>query len=467
MKMFRLLVLVVAAMQVAAQGQVIQSSRQSSTSASQSWRGLLRSGWGPDDVDTLPIRVDLRRFLPTPQEQNGQNSCSAWAIAYAAFSCQISQQRQQPPSQSYGQFSPDFVYNSLAQDGGPVIPSDAIRWLREHGCSTRATMSVEHDKPRRAAILEAKTYRITADAEPRNLEDVKAYLSQGYPVILVVFLDDNFKSPSVGSNPYTWSGERKVDHLHSICAVGYDDSRKAVLIMNSSGTDWKTRGFCWVSYDEFEQFDSDHWCVKAHVFQVKPAVPMNAFMQKIRRRRKPDLQRKFQLRLDGAVYENDERVSIGGKVEHIVCSKDSLFALRADNTVIVRLDDCDDEQRRDNDPSPWGILMFGPLSGQKVNMIAGSAEHHLHSLTQSGIVYEYHYAYDRADNRKCSGKFGEWHPVSLPEAKSSQVVDLRLGEEDDVLYATTSLGEVYSRKPFDGEVMPAWSAAKLNDAAAE
>lgn len=34
-----------------------------------------------------------------------------------------------------------------------------------------------------------------------------------------------------------------------MCVVGYDDSKKAVKIINSWGTSWGINGYGWISYD--------------------------------------------------------------------------------------------------------------------------------------------------------------------------------------------------------------------------
>jgi C1A family cysteine protease len=66
-----------------------------------------------------------------------------------------------------------------------------------------------------------------------NLLDIKRALTQHLPVVLGVRTDNPFYD-GTDTSVYRWSGEAN-SGFHAICAVGYDDSKSSVKLMNSWG----------------------------------------------------------------------------------------------------------------------------------------------------------------------------------------------------------------------------------------
>ena len=358
-------------------------------------------------------RFDLRQFLPPPGEQD-QNDCMAWALAYA-FSCQICQERHRSPEHAFDRFSPAFIYNQVQSGGVSVRPLDAIDFVRKNGCASLATMPEGRHAPPRAAFIEAKTFSGARNSRVRTLQEIKAEILDGYPVILVIALDDEFRNPEPDATPYQWSGTQR-EYNHAVCAVGYDDTLQAILVLNSFGSDWKDAGFCWVSYATMNEINDRHWCAEAHVVKVAEPAPVNVWTAGYRRF--------FQLKEDKKVYEDGSLVSPETwQIDAVACTRTSLYMLRHDQMVAVMEDGGRGLNRI------WVHLDFGEMANRKVAMIAGSPSTPLHALTSDGDLSEH--------------AFGNWRPVSLPAEPGTRFVDLRLADRRREQRATTANGEVF------------------------
>lgn len=368
----------------------------------------------------LPASVDLRKYLPAPGKQQDQNDCVAWALGYSSYSCQICQERNRAPNAECDKFSPAFIYNSLQKDGKGLNPLDAIRFVKETGCASMATVPQNSDRATQTALTEAATFRAADHERAENLDDIKAYLHDGYPVMLVVFLDAGFMNYAADDSPYLWAGT-KTNGLHAISAVGYNDDKQAVLIMNSSGTEWKDSGFCWVSYKNLKSIDKDSWCVEAHVIKVKNSHPVTV-------RTKGRFPRYFTMKNDHVVYEKDQVISPANwQLDDMVYAQDGLFVLR-DTRTLALMSENKSQQTRD-----WLHLDFGDLKTEVIAMLAADASSLLRVLTDDGDVFEY--------RPQTGDALGLWQKINPPSSDTSRTVDLRMAGIE--LRATNQLGQVY------------------------
>ncbi|WP_302119512.1 C1 family peptidase [Allorhodopirellula heiligendammensis] len=385
--------------------------------------------WGTDADITLPRRFDLTDYLPTPGKQT-QNDCVAWTIAYAAYSCQIAQERRRKPTEPSDQFSPGFIFDQLSESGRSLHMLQAIQFVKQNGCATFATMPLAHTRVSQVARIEAKNYRMQRNERAASLEEIKTYIYEGYPVVLIVRMGGDFRSDAVLEAPYRWRGESdpRPDY-HAITAVGFDETRKSLLIMNSWGTQWKDNGFCWASYSNFERIDSQSWCVESHVIGVKRFAPLNVSMSAGGNRR-PGFgapsgfqRRTFQLASNRQIYEADTVISPDHWVfDDIACNHRNLFALGRDQTVY----------RMNDEPAgrpSWTHLNHGSMSNKKVAMMVGDRTSDLWVLTTDHELFRY--------------EDGDWVPVVLSSSQT-EPVDLRsVGTE---IHATTADGRVFTQR---------------------
>lgn len=89
-------------------------------------------------------------------------------------------------------------------------------------------------------------YRLDKD-EYNNINEIKTWLYGGYPLWFAVNVEDNWDKIGTG----TWTQSSGKAEPHAMVIVGYDDSRKALKIANSWGTNWGDNGYGWVGYDHF------------------------------------------------------------------------------------------------------------------------------------------------------------------------------------------------------------------------
>ncbi len=385
--------------------------------------------FGPTSEFELPKRVDLTKYLPKPGKQT-RNDCIAWAIAYCAYSCQIGQERRRGPSMESDVFSPAFIFDKLSTNGDPLYAVQAIDYVKRFGCASQATMSGIDSGPTPRAFTEASCFRTLRNERARNLGEIKTYLSEGYPVILIVHMGDDFRSDASPSDVYRWAVERvKKDDFHAVTAVGYDDDKNALMLMNSWGTQWKNDGLCWASYDSFSSISERDWCAEAHVIGVKRTAPYSVSMQAASPGR-PAFggssrfgRRTFSLKADRKVYENGAVITPNNwQIDDLACSQDSLFVLGRDQT-IYRFND-------DDGWLSWTHLNAGTMSGNHVTMLAADESNLLHALTDDHQLFQYDQ--DRND----------WSLVSLA-GSGVKTVDLRMIREK--IHATTSDGSVFVR----------------------
>ena len=358
-------------------------------------------------------KTDLTEFLPPVGEQGPRNTCVAWALGYAAYSCQIAQERhsEEKPDEPCEIFSPKYIFSELEHSTG-IDTLKAIQYVTEKGCASRATMATA-SKPTAEALAEGETLSAIRYARAFNRAAVKRFLDQGYPVIMIVFLDSGFRDKSKSDTPYKWSGVQN-EGLHAITAVAYDDCKRAIKIMNSWGTHWKDNGYCWVDYDTIDAITDRSWCAEAYVVQVMRAAPLNIRTASTR----------YKLRADHKVYPRGSSSPVtltGWHADAAACTSTSLYVLLKDDTL-----------HKLNDDQTWTKLNTGLLTGKRVGMISADRGLPLHVLTRDGIVL----AFDENS--------GRWTQVILPGTAQGKPVDLR--ERDDELHVITDAGKVFIRR---------------------
>jgi hypothetical protein len=115
--------------------------------------------------------------------------------------------------------------------------------------------------------------------DPQELDQIKAALAQGNPVIFSIVVRPAFFT--MGRRIYASSSEPPVTYKkgkwkdypasHALTLVGYDDERQAFRFINSWNTDWGDRGYGSLSYGAFKK-DVDRAYVMV-VDRVAPPVP--------------------------------------------------------------------------------------------------------------------------------------------------------------------------------------------------
>lgn len=210
----------------------------------------------------LPAAVDLSLKMPPVGNQGQEGSCVSWAAAYAMRGYEARQDVWASgiaaSSDPAFNFSPAFVYNQVngGRDGGSTIPA-ALTLLQQKGAATLADMPYVAGqytlKPSAAALANAAHYKLSTFGyiAPTDLNSMKAQLAAGLPIVLAIKVYPNFFALGYGQIYSSISGAYAGGH--AVTAVGYDDSKQAMQIINSWGSGWGTAGYGWISYAALSQ----------------------------------------------------------------------------------------------------------------------------------------------------------------------------------------------------------------------
>jgi len=216
----------------------------------------------------LPTSVDLSGKDPFPIEDQGQvGSCTANSTAAAYHYCVKSESIADiVPSRMFLYYNARYLYGDLNEDGGSTN-ADAVKGVLEWGvCSEDSwpyDTSIEFTEPTQRCYDEAANNIATSARQVgTGVDDMKQCLADGYPFILAFIVYSSFLNiGSDGMMPMPRDGEEQLGG-HSVCVVGYDDSKQVLILRNSWGTSWGHNGFFYMPY-EFVTDDGifDPWCI--------------------------------------------------------------------------------------------------------------------------------------------------------------------------------------------------------------
>ncbi|WP_026886920.1 C1 family peptidase [Clostridium beijerinckii] len=213
-----------------------------------------------DSKIQLPAKIDLSSKFPKVSNQGDLGSCVAWATGYADKTYQECLEWKWGLGTNDHVFSPAYIYNQIHQDdsadGGGALFSDAFKLLEEQGCTTLSDMPYDgseyswqvtptDEQKANAAKYKAKSWSQLPDGDYNS---IKAQIADGNPVVIGISVYPDFDNLNSDNPIYDQIyGENRGGH--AVCVVGYDDSKKAVKIINSWGKDWGINGYGWISYD--------------------------------------------------------------------------------------------------------------------------------------------------------------------------------------------------------------------------
>jgi Domain of unknown function (DUF4384)/Papain family cysteine protease len=222
---------------------------------------------------TLPAKVSLKQYCPTPQNQGEYSNCVGWAVGYAA--CTISEA-------IISEALTDKRLNINAIDAistSPTYVYTRIKPKNDKDCNSKAAMEQVLTElkgsvlPRYREFSEAclspdaalKTFstgvRIEnfvslfqpSDSKKQRLYAIKQTLANKKPVVIGIWHYKSFEQAKK-----VWSGNlsKYSGSGHAVCLTGYDDTFEggvgAVEVMNSWGTNWGESGFSKIRYKDLD-----------------------------------------------------------------------------------------------------------------------------------------------------------------------------------------------------------------------
>ena len=212
-------------------------------------------------LNYLPISVDLSQHFPPAGAQGNLPSCVGWAVGYArayyssAIEGRSTTRAENVPSASYiynlGK-AQQRVQNCL--DGMGI--DHGLRILRRGAVSL---IQMPYDdtncvKPSRRIRRLANQFRVRKwrYTDPDDLDTIKGELAKRHPVIFGMHSDPTFEAHK-GDTVYAAASQSNFSGPHAMVAVGYDERRQAIKLINSWGENWGDRGYAWLDYETFRK----------------------------------------------------------------------------------------------------------------------------------------------------------------------------------------------------------------------
>ncbi len=198
--------------------------------------------------------VDLSDNFPSVMDQYPQNSCTAFAIAYAKSYQEIIEHGWSPTA-NLSHMSPSYVYNSLngGVDNGINLYT-ALNFVQQNGiCSLKDMPFYETDyttQPNTYQASKASNFKIDSYSSATTTNELKAALQEGKPGLVSTRVYTDFHLQ--GSNTIYDDISGSFEGYHAICVVGYNDNLQAFKFINSWGTTYGNNGYGYISYNLFE-----------------------------------------------------------------------------------------------------------------------------------------------------------------------------------------------------------------------
>jgi len=220
----------------------------------------------------VPAFVDLRALCPPVYNQGNIGSCTANALGAAFQYEEIKQGRDNfIPSRLFIYYNERAMEGSINEDAGAMIRTGIKTMVKDGVCPEINWQYVENKfkiKPCNCA------YKIALDNQvleylrisPHTLQSVKECLADGYPIAFGFMIYESMMTQEVartGYVPVPNASERPVGG-HAVMAVGYDDSKKALLVRNSWGNAWGIGGYFYLPYWYITTLNAsaDYWTIR-------------------------------------------------------------------------------------------------------------------------------------------------------------------------------------------------------------
>jgi uncharacterized protein (TIGR02145 family) len=209
----------------------------------------------------LPFSLDV----PLPGFQGSYQSCVSWAVGYGMLGYAFKHIEGHNDYQGNDRiFSPNFIWNQLNDgiDKGIKITS-AISLVKSQGCCKLTDMPLTNpsEQPSVNARLHAANFKLTDSYRfpTKDIEEMKVYLSLGYPIIIGLSVDQAFLPDGESQFEKQTDGrlvwKRYTNNIagqHAMLICGYDDGINAFKVLNSLGPTWGNNGYFWMDYEFFK-----------------------------------------------------------------------------------------------------------------------------------------------------------------------------------------------------------------------
>lgn len=239
-------------------------------------------GWKPDLPDNrdyhfdarrekprkMPSLVDLRKLCPAIRDQGNLGSCGAFAGGGAYnTAAKIEEKPVVVPSPLFLYYNTRLIEKTVDYDSGVEI-RDVIKALNKYGTAGESLWPYKIAKykskpPKRAYVDGLKHQAVKYLRLEGTLDSIRSCLAASRSFIFGFSVPESFETIKRDGKWNPKPGEQILGG-HAVHAVGYDDSRAAVLIANSWGTGWGLKGYFWMPYEFIVSRDNadDFWTLE-------------------------------------------------------------------------------------------------------------------------------------------------------------------------------------------------------------
>ena len=242
-------------------------------------------GWVPDRPDQrdqlyaaiaappkkLPPKVYLRAGCSAVENQGQLGSCTANAlVGNLEFLEKKAGNVVSELSRLFIYYNERAMEGTVNEDAGAMI-RDGVKSLVKLGVCTETewpyNIAKFTQKPSPSCYKKAADHQVISYHRILSLQQMRQCLAEGYPFVFGFSVYDAFESAAVaktGILNLPKPGEKQLGG-HAVCAVGYDDATKRVLVRNSWGADWGLKGYFTMPYDYISNNNlaDDLWTIRA------------------------------------------------------------------------------------------------------------------------------------------------------------------------------------------------------------
>ena len=204
-------------------------------------------GIGSSAVDVL-AEQSLKSYMMPPRKNNNVKHSAEYALA-ACFEYYVNLN-----SNYKDNLSPDYV--SLNVNTTNI--EDQLAFLANNG--TVSASVFPFDSPNLTPGVNSSVkykiknfvqlFQVTTKSQ-QKIYDVRKAIMRGHPITVELRITQDFQSLQQTKFWNYRNGDKNFIGTKYLVVVGYDDERKAVELLNSSGREWGNGGYIWVSYDDF------------------------------------------------------------------------------------------------------------------------------------------------------------------------------------------------------------------------
>lgn len=234
----------------------------------------------------LPPQLSYEAYSPRPLDQGKHGTCLAIALGYYLRTIMEARRLNvtNPAEINKLAFSPTYLYEEAKLPGDTYctlgLPMDlATNVIRNLGiipfsflgypaCS-QVNISKFRAQAKNFRVAESQRFLRLDDPVSEKVSKLKNTLVEGLPVVISLLAtpsffqlktelweakDADYALLKTKMNELQTKGKSGLGH--ALCVLGYDDQKfgGAFRIVNSQGTGWGDKGFCWIRYNDLATF---------------------------------------------------------------------------------------------------------------------------------------------------------------------------------------------------------------------